>query len=134
MANWAQASPTPTEQKAILRLFHTESISWTVTDVAIPHLAHRLPGGIFPIDVNGDGRTDLVVSDVNGLPLVVLLNEGSRKFVDGTNKIFPQGTPNVENAFMALVGDFNDDGRSDIFFPTHGLDSQSFGESGAPAV
>lgn len=71
------------------------------------------PSGIATLDVNGDGKPDLVVAGSSGTTaakgsLTILLNHG-----DGT---FPAGVPNPTaiNPGTAVVGDFNGDGKPDI--------------------
>lgn len=112
---------------------------WTVSDIAIPALAtnqgngNNPVGGIFPIDVNGDGLVDFVVPEINGAPIHILLNKGSGKFVDGTSTIFPKGAPSApnNNSFQAAIADFNGDGRPDIYLPTGGMDAAASGWVGA---
>jgi hypothetical protein len=75
-------------------------------------------GGPFSIatgDFNGDGRTDVVVTNLNGNSVSVLLGNG-----DGTFQ--PQVTYAVgQYPGSVVVGDFNGDGRLDLAFTDSNL-------------
>jgi hypothetical protein len=97
---------------------------------------HKLPAGIFgaqntitvdivSIDVNHDGKPDLILSQVPNTPvfygsgkLQVLTNQGNGTFLDETSKYLPNQQPNQRwTQFIRLV-DLNGDGCTDIVLQT----------------
>jgi Ca2+-binding RTX toxin-like protein len=79
-------------------------------------------------DFNGDGKPDLLVSTLNwsGLtstPLFVLAGDGAGGFADQTSTIFGGAAPSAGFANRDLVGDFNGDGRADVFIVDQGSDT-----------
>ena len=67
---------------------------------------------VLAADFNGDGKSDLVVSDNNGLGFQVLLGNGDGSF--GT----PVDTPLTYGVFSWAAGDFNKDGKADLVVAT----------------
>src|SRR5262249_61687508 len=66
------------------------------------------PSGIVAGDFNGDGRTDLVVANVNSNDVSVLLGNGDGTFLPSVQYVagsFP---------YAIVAGDFNGDGRTDL--------------------
>ena len=84
-------------------------------------------------DFDGDGDEDVFVSSgddtVNATPVEMYLNEGADAFrLD--NGIFQGAVPGLVHPRKAIAGDFNGDGRLDIFVAGHGYDKPPFaGES-----
>lgn len=68
-------------------------------------------GSVYVGDVNGDGKPDVLVLDVQGTTLFVFLGKG-----DGTFTPAPPDTSIQTNSLV--LGDFNGDGRTDIAFST----------------
>lgn len=92
-----------------------------------------------PIDVDGDGATDIVMfrfSEVDAQPghlhgtLQIWMNAGSMTFVDATSELLGQGTLEVDGTTQVVIADLSGDGRQDIFASQHGLDTAPF--PGAP--
>ncbi len=87
-------------------------------------------------DFNGDGKTDVVVGyflfplENRAVPIRVLAGDGAGGFTDITATAFPNGAPTTIFASEAVKGDFNRDGRPDVFFADIGLDAAPF--PGAP--
>ncbi|MBI5278822.1 MAG: VCBS repeat-containing protein [Burkholderiales bacterium] len=86
---------------------------------------------ISALDLNGDGRQDLVMSITNGDGYVegstdtifhsesymqILVNQGNGSFTDETQSRFAQGTRDLEGAWIKFldIADFNGDGCDDI--------------------
>lgn len=83
-------------------------------------------------DFNGDGKTDFVLSYFQfpladeASPIRLFAGNGSGGFSDITAQAFPTGAPQTVHARETVVGDFNKDGRADVFFADHGYDAQPF--------
>ena len=81
---------------------------WSVSRFSIPMTTltssvNCYPNQVVPIDVNGDGLLDLIISYgdwnyVNEIPVTVMLNNGDGTFSDGTSIVFPQNVPGVNTA------------------------------------
>lgn len=81
------------------------AIGWTKTTFTftfLPGYQNSAFANVFPIDVNGDGRPDLVFTPFLGYfvdkservePIKILLNEGHGHFKDATSTFFPHGAP-----------------------------------------
>jgi hypothetical protein len=90
----------------------------------------------FTADLNGDGNEDLVVLGINyalsGEPVNVpqpgrvFLGDGNGNFVAAPPDLFPTSTLNAVNPRKVLFGDFNGDGRRDMFVAAHGWDTQPY--------
>ncbi|MBX3485704.1 FG-GAP-like repeat-containing protein [Phenylobacterium sp.] len=87
-------------------------------------------------DFNGDGRADVMVGyflfplENRAVPIRVLGGDGTGGFTDITAALFPGGAPTTIFASEAVAGDFNRDGKLDVFFADIGLDAAPF--PGAP--
>lgn len=87
--------------------------------------AYQIPRGIAFADFNGDGLQDIVLAPgfpqhLPVLPIAIWLNNGDGTFRDGTVEVVAGDPPLVWNPTQLLVGDFNRDGRSDVFFVNTG--------------
>jgi len=67
------------------------------------------PSGHVLFDLNGDGALDLVSADGSGLRL---LRNGGARFTDDTSRALPAG---VRDAAAVIAGDYDNDGRPDLF-------------------
>jgi Ca2+-binding RTX toxin-like protein len=87
-------------------------------------------------DFNGDGKADVMVAyflfplENRAVPIRVLGGDGAGGFTDITATLFPGGAPTTIFASEAVPGDFNRDGKLDVFFADIGLDAAPF--PGAP--
>ena len=83
-------------------------------------------------DFNGDGKLDLAISyflapaENRAVPIRILAGDGAGHFSDMTAIAFPNGAPTTVFGRENVVGDFNRDGRADIFFAGHGYDAPPF--------
>jgi Ca2+-binding RTX toxin-like protein len=83
-------------------------------------------------DFTGDGKADFVLSyfqfplEDRATPIRLFAGNGSGGFQDVTASTFPNGAPQTVHARETVVGDFNKDGRADVFFADHGYDAQPF--------
>lgn len=109
------------------------------TDFTVPLRAGfttAAPGELTVGDFNGDGKADLMVGyflyplENRPAPIRVLAGDGKGGFTDITAFLFPSGAPTTIFASEAVMGDFNKDGRPDVFFADIGLDAAPF--PGAP--
>jgi Ca2+-binding RTX toxin-like protein len=83
-------------------------------------------------DFTGDGKVDFVLSYFQfplvdaATPIRLFAGNGVGGFTDITASAFPNGAPQTVHARETVVGDFNKDGRADVFFADHGYDASPF--------
>ena len=70
------------------------------------------PQAIATADMNGDGFLDLVTANFGDNSINVLLNDGTGNFSSSFPHNWP--FPVTTNPFKLVLGDFNDDGRTDV--------------------
>jgi hypothetical protein len=84
------------------------------------------------IDIDGDGDLDLVSSrflypaEDRGVPIAVMLNNGSGIFTDATSALFTGGVPTTVWPRDIVIADFNGDGRPDLYIADHGYDAPPY--------
>ncbi|WP_374468807.1 FG-GAP-like repeat-containing protein [Phenylobacterium sp.] len=89
-------------------------------------------------DVNGDGRTDAVLTyqlfplENRPIPVRVLLGDGAGGFSDGTAGMFLGGAPRLVDGRAHVLADLDGDGRKDLFLADAGYGAAPY--PGAPNV
>ena len=90
-----------------------------VDRLGIRTIKNGYPHAIAYLDLDGDGDTDIYMSDLRKQP-EVYLNNGNDSFIFKSN--FFKNPPVIEHPRKAITGDFNNDGKEDIYVANHGLD------------
>lgn len=79
-------------------------------------------------DFNGDGYDDVLIAWANNVavrsPLELYLNDKSNKKFVFDNSIIHNNV-GTESARKAVIGDFNKDGKPDVFYADHGAEPQN---------
>jgi hypothetical protein len=68
----------------------------------------QFPHGVAIADMNGDGRPDLVIANLNLPSVSVLLGQADGTFAPKTDFVLP------ESPMVLVTGDFNGDGKIDV--------------------
>lgn len=82
-------------------------------------------------DFDGDGKTDVILTYFHyplqnvGIPIRFLSGDGAGDFTDRTAALFGS-PPTTVHPREIIIGDFNRDGRQDVFIADHGLDENPF--------
>lgn len=91
------------------------------------------PNNVQVFDIDNDGNLDVVLLyshipplDDGGIPIRVLLGDGSGGFSDGTTVLFGANAPLSDAQSGVHTNDFNGDGRLDLFISQHGYDAPPY--------
>ena len=110
----------------------SHSLQWRGLYVNHASVADRDPTTIVALayaDFNNDGRTDIFYSPLdwspNPVPAEVYINNGAGGF-DLSAGFFGVDRPGGVHPRKALPGDFNGDGKPDVFVLDHGYDREPF--------
>jgi hypothetical protein len=81
-------------------------------------------------DFNTDGIPDAVFAPISGTPtglsIIIALGQPGGTYIDGTTQLISGEIPAPVHPRKTIVGDFNADGRPDIFIADHGYDQPPF--------
>ncbi|HEY2941903.1 MAG TPA: CRTAC1 family protein [Vicinamibacteria bacterium] len=103
---------------------HEAGIDFVLENSATPrkHLIETMPGGVAILDYDGDGRPDIFFANGASVPGLekdapkywnrLFRNEGGMKFTDVTEAA---GLRGAGYSMGAAVGDYDNDGRPDLF-------------------
>ena len=94
-----------------------------VDRLGIRAIKNGYPSAIAYLDLDGDGDTDIYMSDLRKQP-EVYLNNGNDSFIFKSN--FFINPPVILHSRKAVTGDFNNDGKDDIYLANTGYDWPPF--------
>jgi hypothetical protein len=121
----AEAAPQPVTFQAgnVVRM----------TDPSISLVPGNVPLTSLAVDLRGDGKRDLVVgmgvppSSPEAKVPMRILRPRNGALADVTRELLGTGAlPSTEHPLEVISGDFNRDGRTDIFMAAHGYDTVPF--------
>ena len=93
--------------------FKAEFAYWGALNVALGDAANVWPEAVTIADVNGDGKADVISSNIDGGDVTILLGNGDGTVQEPTIGYVIGGYPRNP----AIVADFNGDGLPDILVP-----------------
>src|SRR5262245_40959321 len=108
---------------------------WSTSEFSIDFAAGDQNANVLQIaiiDIDGDGDLDLVSArflypaEDRGVPIVIMLNDGSGAFTDATSVFFPGGAPTMVWPRDTVIADFNGDNRPDLYVADHGYDAPPY--------
>jgi uncharacterized protein (TIGR03437 family) len=95
---------------------------------AYGEFAYQNPRTYAFADFNGDGLLDIIATpffhfNYPDLPIEIWLNKGDGSFYNGTALVIDGPAPLTSGAGPILLGDFNEDGRPDVFIIDSGKEA-----------
>lgn len=131
----APTATAPTALKATSYAIATAAalpslVNWNATPFATDGALMRTARGL--ADLDGDGVPDAVVAYGRFLegtattPLAIYKGAADGSFTDVTANIVDGTVPRLNHARKVIFGDFNGDGRNDVFVCAHGYDAAPF--------
>lgn len=86
--------------------------------------------GVSFLDLNGDGKDDIFMAPGDGstrkTPVEIYINEGDGNFSLMTDQYFQGEIPGMVHARKVLKGDYDGDGKIDLFVSGHGYDQDPY--------
>ncbi len=128
-ASFAVAAPTP----VVFQIGNTPGNWVRFVDPTIPQVAKSGTFTSLSADLRGTGKSDLVIGmgvfppdPKIAVPMRVLRSVNGT-LADVTRQLFGNGSlPSMVHPREIITGDFNRDGRADIFVAAHGYDTSPF--------
>ena len=99
----------------------SDRTSYALYDGASKIASLNYPHSAVAVDLNGDGKTDIIVIDDRTNPSPIFMNKGGGAFAQTAEKI---GVNFAHWGMSVAAGDFDNDGSADLYMTNVGLPAQ----------